>query len=249
MYQYPWIKFRLIDLTDMTIDHFTNRAKSDWFYDMNSYFGPNNASRQDLPLKIKEWADLIHSGKKLCMLYALDKPRIRQSNGKFIFNFIDLIDVSGSVKSMAGKQPYVDELFYWTPDKPEIVIKQAHLIKNYLKAIDPTKLNFVSLEKSDLAYVEYQGQRWWLSNHGVHQLIYPGWDINTFSVGKTPSLLFPPRDNWFFKMQESIQAKKNWEIGIKKMWQLLPDYWKNTPTDIYAGVKLCWSKDYFLEEI
>ena len=243
--QYPWLKHRVIDLTEIIVDHYN--TNSDWFYDMNTCFNPNNTSKESLPLKIKEWADIIHSGKKFCVLYGLDKPRIVHENGKFSFKFLDFIDNAATVKSIAGQQPYADELFYWTADLPEILIKQGHVIKNYLTRHDMQNLPFISKKKSDLAYREVNGVKYWLSNHGVHSLIYPGWDIQTFTNGKASSSIFTERDDWFFDLSNQHDIKQTWQTGLDELWRLLPDYWKNNPADIRQGLKACWSKNYYLE--
>jgi hypothetical protein len=244
--QYPAIKFRLLDLTDLELDFFKGYDnKFDWIYEMNAYINPNNASRIGFGMKIKEWADMIHAGKKICILSAMDKPRVYQVNGKYIFRFIDLIDCAATVSSMAGQQPWTDELFYWTPDLPEIMIKQGHIIKRYLSG-DINHLPFVSTTKSDVAYREVNGKKYWLSTHGVHSLIYPNWNINTFTVGKSESIIFTRRDGWFFNLQQEHEIRKNWALGIDKLWKTLPDYWKNDLTSIFGGIKGCWSKDYIL---
>jgi len=246
--QYPWLKHRVIDLTGLIIDYYNkNQNKFDWIYEMNACFSPNNTSKESLPLKIKEWADIIHSGKKFCVLWAHDKPRIAHENGKFLFKFIDIVDNAATVKSIAGQQPYTDELFYWTPDLPEILIKQGHIIKNYLSAPNIQNLPFVSQEKSDLAYREINGVKYWLSNHGVHILIYPGWDIGTFTNGKASSAIFTERDSWFFELSNGHDIKQNWWTGLDQLWKLIPNYWKNNPDHIHAGLKACWSKNYYLE--
>ena len=243
--KYPWLKHRVIDLSDLVIDYFTENTGTDWIYSMNMMHNANGPSRESLPLKIKEWADMINQGKKLCILWGKDKPRIVHVNNKFAFRFIDIIDECATVKSMSGNQPYTDEFFYWTPDKPELLIKQAHLIKNYLNQPNLESLPFVSLTKSDLAYKEIQGKKYWLNNHGVHSIIYPNWDISTYSSGKIVSVIFSDRDHWFFNSNNSIV--NNWRNGVNELWKLLPDYWKNDSTDLSKGIKACWSKDYFLE--
>jgi hypothetical protein len=267
---HPWLIHRLIDLTDLTLDYFKNlNSKFDWIYETNMMLTPNNVCRESLPLKIKEWKDIIDSGKKLCILWGKDKPRIIHNNNKFIFRFIDIIDDAATVKSIAGQQPYVDELFYWTPDLPEIVIKQAHVIKNYLSlvgieelpfvypnqfvhpvdqdTVQLTMLPFIEEKKSDLAFRIINDKKYWLTSHGVHSLIYPGWDINTLTCGKSPSTIFSNRDMWFFNIEEQNPIRQNWITGLDKLWKSLPDYWKNNINDISKGVKACWSRDYYLE--
>jgi hypothetical protein len=242
---YPWMKHRVIDISQQTIDVFAEN-KLDWIYNMNMFFTPNCVAKDGLYLKIKEWRDIIESGKKFCILWGHDKPRIIHENNRFSFRFMDLIDNGPNVKGIAGTNPYTDELFFWTPDMPKIVIKQSHLIKSYLNANLSTS-PFVSFVKSDLAYKTVNGKKHWLSNHGVHSVIYPNWPIDTFSVGKPPSIIASPRDTWFVTSEESNTSRRIWQTGVDKLFKMLPDYWKNNPADIMAGLKACISKDYYLE--
>lgn len=245
---YPWLKHRVIDNTELVINHFTStQNKFDWIYEMNMLFNPGSACRESIGLKIKEWADIINSGKKLCILSAIDKPRVAQVNGRFCVKFLDMIDLIPTVKGMAGELPYADELFYWTPDMPEVVIKQAHMIKNYLNRNPVSQLPFVSKNKSDLAFREVDSEKYWLSNHGLHTLIYPDWDINTLTTGKTPKVILTKRDTWFWNLEETNTISQNFWIGLDKLWKTVPDYWKNDPADVGMGLKGCFSKDYFLE--
>lgn len=239
--------YRVVDLTPIQIDYFGNeRNRFDWIYKMTMSWSPNNVGRENWVMKIKEWADLIETGKKVCVLYGLDKPRIAHVDGKFCVRFLDVLDVAATADSRAGLQPYTDELFYWTPDLPEIVIKQAHIIKKYLQG-DITKLPDVSLDKSDVVYKEYQGKTYWLSFDGLHRLIYPNWVPGLVVCPKASSAMFSPRDTWFFNMQDQHPIRKVWEQGMQKLWATLPEYWKNNSSDIYKGIKLCVSSNYFIE--
>ena len=244
--KYPLLKYRVIEISKLVVDYFTENNNTDWIYNMNMAYNANCSSRESLPLKVKEWADIIAQGKKLCVLWGKDKPRITQIDGKFAFKFIDIIDECATVKSVAGLQPYTDEFFYWTPDTPNILIKQAHLIKNYLNQINLESLPFVSLNKSDLAYRKVNGKKYWLSNHGVHSIIYPNWDINTYSSGKITSLIYSDRDTWFYN-SNNHDILNNWRNGLDELVRIIPDYWKNDIKDLSKGLKACWSKDYYLE--
>jgi hypothetical protein len=95
----------------------------------------------------------------------------------------------------------------------------------------------------------HQGKKLWLNNHGVHTLLYPKWNIATFSAGKTPSLVYSARDDWFWGLEQPNQSKHIWEMGINKIWNTISDYWKNDPQDISKGLVGCWGKDYFLEKL
>ena len=245
----PWMKHRLVDHSQFTVDYFADtKNKFDWIYNKNMFFTPNSGWRTSIGTKIKEWRNIIDSGKKLCLLWGHEKPRMHYENKRWSFRFIDLIDNGPTVDSFAGRDPYDTELFYWSPDLPEIVIKQAHLIKNYLSQQNVKDLPFVGTDVSDLAYTIVDGKKYWLSNHGVHSLIYPNWNCNTFQLPKTPSIIFSPKDDWFFKLSTDTAAKDIWQSGVEKVFSTVMDYWKNDASNISKGLKACWSKDYYLEK-
>lgn len=247
--KHPWIKHRILDLTDMALNYFSQQqAKFDWIYELNSCVSPNHACRESLALKVPEWRKQIEQGKKLAIVWGSDKPRIRQhEDGRFSFHFVDIIDSAGTRKSMEGLLPYTDELFYWTPDLPKIVIKQSHVVKNFLASVDVQKSPWITRSNSGLANVHGVHGVHWLNAHGLHTLIYPTWDINTFTLGKVPSVIFTYRDSWFFDMINMEEIKRQWRIGLEHWWRTLPNYWRNDPCDISKGIKCCISKDYFLQ--
>jgi hypothetical protein len=244
----PWIKHRIIDLTKLQLDYFNSaEAKFDWIYSVNMLFNSNCVSRESLGTKIPDWRHIIDSGKKLCLLWGHDKPRIFYENNRLAIRFIDLIDNGPTVKSFAGELPYSDELFYWTPDLPNMIIKQGHLIKNYFD-YNLSKSPYITTQKTDLAFKIVNDKKYWLSSDGLHSIIYPNYCIETLSAAKPVSTIISPRDTWFFNLEDSNLAKQVWKMGVTKLWQQVPDYWKNQPSCISKGLKACWSKFYFLEK-
>ena len=244
--KYPWIRHRIIDVGELELEYFSTEFSKNWLYELNSILCPSGVARESLALKIKEWRDIIESGKKLCLIYGSDKPRVFHKNGQYVFTFADIIDNTCTVKSMSGLQPYTDELFYWTPDMPEICIKQAHIVKRYMSQPNIENALFITTSPTGLAYSERNGKKYWLDIHGIHTLVYPTWDISTFSVGKAGEILVTPRDSWLFELSNEHVIKKHWTIGLEKLLKTLPDYWKNDLSNWTKGVKGCISRDYFL---
>jgi len=244
---HPWLKHRVLDLTDIMLDHMTNKGLGhEWIYKTNHFLGPNVVSRENIVSKVSEWRNMVDSGKKLCVLWGKDKPRVHQIDGKFAFRFLDLNDDAASVLSMSGQQDYSDEWFYWAPDLPELLIKQAHIIKNYLSTANVHTLPFVTNCCTGLSYTQRKNQQYWLSIQGTSHLVYPQWSEPEVTGAKPPSIVLPPRDNWFYSIAEH-SVKRNLVEGLRKLQQQLPDYWKNDPKDFVKGIKACWSKPYFLE--
>ena len=243
---YPWMKFRVLDLSQLQIDAFTVANQFDWIYQLNMMLTPNSFARDQIGNKVKDWADIVMQGKKLCLVWGVDKPRVFHNNGRFELKFIDIIDNCVTVNSMAGKNHYTDELFFWSPSLPELVIKQAHLVKNWL---DRHEFNspYVTKKSTGLAYKEHHGEKYWLNNHGMHKIIYPKWNIDTFDAGKpTAGTIFSPRDSWFFNLNQNSTPLHIWQMGIEKISNTIPDYWKNDQNNFHKGIKAMWSKSYFL---
>ena len=239
---------RIIDLCQMTVDWFANPANQfDWIYHLNIMVSVNGAARQDIYEQVPEWVKLFNAGKRVGFVHGTDKPRmVQNADGEYVFKFIDIIDGNAvSARNQVINREWENhELFYWTPDLPEIVIKQAHVIKRFLNAT-ATDSEYLTEDSTGLAYKLVNGQRWWITVPGVHRLIYPKWYPVPYQF-KPASTLFAPRDDWFRKFTETELAYKVYQDGAVKRWKMVPDYWKNDPADVHKGYKCSWSKEYTL---
>lgn len=247
----PWLKHTLIDLPSLTMDHFAQHGtKFDWIYHMNWYLTPNSMTRQDIKMKIPEWANMINSGKKVCFLHGVDKPRVtcNRNKGQYHFKFVDLIDNSVTANMQINDNPWeFDELFYWSPDAPKIPIKQGHVIKQYMK----TATEYITLVEEQKKRKKYcvvssiNEEFYFLELIKLNSLIYP-WHTPVMYQVKAPSLFFTPRDEWFFKLPDSDPAKHAWRMGLDYLWNEMPDSMKSNPNKMEAGFNMMSSKSYNL---
>lgn len=240
----PWIRHTVIDLSAKTLDLFNqDSTKFDWVYQMNSFPNPNNYTSKDLKTSQPHWRNLIAAGKKVCFLHGIDKPYVAGINGQFSFWFTDMVDLASSPGMQIANIPgHFDELFYWTPDCPKIVIKQAHELKKVLKTLnDDSKM--ISREKDGTAYIMHRNRPLYFKLNGIHQVIYPGWYPVPYQM-KPQSLIFTPRDEWFFKLPDSDPAKQAWKIGIQHLWDTLPAELRISQNKMADGFKSFKSKIY-----
>ena len=243
----PDLTHRIVDLCQPTIDEFQNKeSKFDWIYHFHSIITVNAVARQRLPLAVKEWRDMFEQGKKVGFIFGAEKPRISQtSSGNYVFKFLDVLDTMVSAGAQIRNDPWDNpEFFYWTPDCPKIVIKQAHILKKYLKYADTTS-HWMTETKVDLASKKINGKTWWLSMDGVHTLIYPKWQPVLYQF-KPKSPLFSARDTWFMEMNDGEDSWRIWRNGLEKRWQAVDDYWKNDVDDMSKGYVSSWSREYNL---
>jgi hypothetical protein len=190
---------------------------------------------------------MFDAGKKVGFIYGTDKPYVNALNGKYYLKFIDMIDnaVSADVQMMDRAWEF-NELFYWSPSHPQIVIKQAHAIKNFLKSTTIIDSNFTNCPDSATNVATHiNGKLYWLTFDCIHRLIYPGW-YPVPCQGKPTSIIFTLRDNWFFNLPDQDFAKYSWRTGLEHLWKTSPNFLKKDPKDIRKGFNRSISYPYYL---
>lgn len=246
--QHPQIKHRVIDQSKLTFELFDKDDNPfDFFYKVNSMFSPNHLARSYFRDTVDDWKNILDSGKTLALVWGSDKPRVQSVNGRLCYRFIDLLDNCVSNRTICNNRVHEnDELFYWAPDCPEMLIKQGHAIKRFIDNSNGHTPGIVN-HNTGLGYHIRDGKDYWMTKSATDACVYPFWDTNTFSNGKTPSIVFSRRDEWFFKENNlNNNSKHHYLNGIKKLEQIAGTYWTNRG-GIQNGIKNCWSVPYFLE--
>ena len=247
----PGLQHTVVDISQSTLDYFLNRsAKFDWIYHVNTHMSPNACSRTDAKYTVTHWRKLFDSGKKVGFVYGFDKPALYGINGKYYFEFSDLVDGCVSAEcQMSNRSWEFNELFYHTPDMPTIPIKQSHIIKNYLK-LNSDPLSFCGMEFNQYGSpirLTTNGKAKRLKSSVLHTLIYPGW-IPVLYQRKATSLTFTPRDTWFFNLPDSDPAKYTWHAGLKHRWKLSKDFNEQNPNHVSRDLRFYPSRPYYLGE-
>jgi len=193
-YLNPKTKVTIQDCARATLELLSDE---DWFEKITpgSSLSLGILSRQYIPLSVKHFADIFNSNKKTCQLFGVDKPLVWFDGKDYYAYFADNNAYHiGTVELNYTKfynDKYITEWFFWTPDFPEIVIKQAQDIVAHCKVSD-NKRNLWS--KSLIKHIgEYRSV--------MHPIIYPGLDKRKFQTEKTIQGL--PRDgthDWFWEM-------------------------------------------------
>ena len=100
-----------------------------WVFRTKDYFQPGHCFKHDNFGLIDHRKD-ADAGKSICVLYGIDKPKMCIKDGKWYVYFMDL-QANHSNSVINEYTNITNEYFYWTPDLPDIIHKQAHLIKNW----------------------------------------------------------------------------------------------------------------------
>lgn len=194
---------RIINLKDLIVDFNNTFNWNDYAYMANSMFTVQHPVKARLRKYIPEWRRMIDEGKRVALVWGWEKPRIMH-DGKFFLTFLDILDnCVGPETQMLNPPGWYDELFYHTPDMPEIVIKQAHVTKNFLNAAPEnhpwltdkvTGMGHVIKHRPDCSWTAK-----WLLTDAQSMLIYPWYNPSLHSETKTKDSFYSHRDHWFWE--------------------------------------------------
>jgi hypothetical protein len=104
---------------------------------------------------------IIESGKRVALVYGTDKPIIKANSAGELFFILSDAGVNYLNMPDSRSNPNVDRvLFYWTPELPEMLVKQAHIVSRIVQTPEFSDIykNNILLNKQEdrLARVSYQ---------------------------------------------------------------------------------------------
>lgn len=266
---------RMIDITDLQKNVLNiHEYKYDVWYKTNGYHTPNSLARTHLR-ETAEYSKIIDSGKTVCFIWSVDKPDvICDENNNYWFVFTDAKDGQGvtAATQMLNRAWEHDEYFYWSPDLPDLLCKQGHVVKKFLEKLTyeqvdnfyvgcgPKKSSGIDaygrpvVSHRHMGSTQDQHHTYFLLTPGLNTLIYKNYNPNLIVCGKPVSTVFSPRDSWFFKannteMNQSMYIKGLWDFR-KKVKSIDASMWWEFDFDPkvapYSGGMLPMKKKYLL---
>jgi hypothetical protein len=151
---------------------------------------------------------LQETKKSICYLLGVDKPLVYFNGSDYFcyfmdtsaYHYINPVDFNNADDNCST------EFFYWTPDMPEIVVKQAQEIKKLCESNAWAKLMISqSLEKHISEYRPI-----------LHPVIYPDYVCEQFQTEKPSTHILRPMDKWFWSTANK-QIKDNYLAAINHL--------------------------------
>ena len=145
--------------------------------------------------KTKEILNVSEQGKTSCQVLGIDKPLIYFDGMDYYSFFVDqnAYHMQPLDSTMNDLFHYsVTEFFYWTPDLPEIVVKQAQEIKKACMANSMVKELFTTTFKSEVG----------LFRTVMQSIIYDMHHTPMFQTLKPPISAGEILNKWFFEGQD-----------------------------------------------
>lgn len=213
------VKINVFDITRPILEESYDR---DWFYTAGVRFDPTCMVRGKFHKIFREHNQMLDKGKKVGFVYGIDKPRLLRDDSAIYFSFLDLIMTTGTLPTndILGEYWENDEYFYWTPNMPEIAIKQSHMIVNYLK--NTNQINLIRHIKNISSFHDE------LYYKQVNNVIYPDWNPATWQIKKPTGAIYNELTKWF--IDSDREEKLNWESSLQELERLLGKKWFNKGT-------------------
>lgn len=229
-----------VNLWDWTQDMAKGFETPDWIWtDSSNRFAASMSVRNKVHDASKGAMAAAHAGKKVGFVLGMDKPRVMYKDGTYQMAFLDLFMTMsvGPRDLLLGNDWVVDELFYWSPDMPELIIKQGHLIRNFFE--NNTALRHL-IDQAHLKSWQHREEYYEICK----AICYPYWNRAAFQTRKILNPTLPEHDNWYINSQ-TIDSRKNWLNGLAEIDKLLDPVWLHDGS-IINGMAGTWSKFYSL---
>lgn len=202
----PKTKITYHDVSVDIVDQLQKYDGEEYVGQLTEHLAPQNLGRYGSP-KTKHQRLLLDRGYRTAFVYGVDKPKVCIKDGKYYAYFVDV--VPNNFKGIAVNHDYNNmfpEFFFWSPDLPQIVVKQAHMVKSWFQknpSLQPVLSwpNFSWTHRNTYEVI-------------TRAIIYPNWDLGRFQVEKTKFTVFCEWDDWFFQQFKGTAAYANWTKGL-----------------------------------
>ena len=196
-----------ITMHDYSIDMLNSKHDESWVYTTKDYFQPGHPFKFTVDA-LDEHKRTLDRGQQICILYGIDKPKICIKDKKWYLYFMDI--QANSANPVIGNYTNItNEYFYWTPDLPELICKQAHVIKNWFNLSTNQYLQHL------VRWPNYSFAQRTTFEHIIKSLIYPDYDPTTFQTSKPTTSFYNEMDYWFYTNFQETHAYRVWQAGLQ----------------------------------
>lgn len=229
-----------ITIHDYSEDMLKSGHEEDWVFRTKDYFQPGHAFKHTVDA-VDDHKKTLDSGLKVCMLWGVDKPKVCIKDKKWYLYFMD-IQANNANPEVGQWNNVTNEYFYWTPDMPEILCKQAHIIRKWFDL--PTNKYLQHLAR----WPNYSFAQRTTFEHIVKPLIYEDYDPSTFQTSKPTNSFYNEMDHWFYTNFQDTRAYRVWQAGLDHLISNIDSKFFNMEMGRPVGFVSFISPFYYLGE-
>lgn len=189
--KYPWLEVFRMDTSYSTMKLF-DQHWDDWLYLGRGMINPSTIGFNHLHKLLPDHL----RGDGTCLLFGVDKPRLRFKDGEFRFFFLD-----AAFRPPALPDSQI-EYFYWSPDLPDMLIKQAQIVKQFWSERPESIFNHKKNKKSPNLGILLDHEHGPAVRH-----IYPYCKDGIYLTWKPRDFLLLERDQWLIDSNTEYATK------------------------------------------
>ena len=195
-----------ITMHDYSQDMLASQHDESWVLKTRDYFQPGHPFKFTVDA-VDDHKRTLDSGARVCQLYGIDKPKICIQDRKWYLYFMD-VQANSANPDIGAYTNITNEYFYWSPDLPDLLAKQAHMVKNWFGL--PANRHLQHLVR----WPNYSFAQRTAFEHIIKPLIYPEYDHTTFQTSKPTNSFYNEMDHWFYTNFTDTHAYRTWQAGL-----------------------------------
>jgi hypothetical protein len=195
-----------ITIHDYSQDMLESGHDEGWVFRTKDYFQPGHAFKHTVDA-VDSHKRTLDQGLRVCMLWGVDKPKVCIKDSKWYLYFMD-VQANNANPEVGQWNNITNEYFYWSPELPELLAKQAHMIKAWFDQPHNTYLQHLA------RWPNYSFAQRTTFEHIIKPLIYPDYDPTTFQTSKPTNSFYNEMDQWFYQNFQETRAFKIWQAGL-----------------------------------
>ena len=209
-----------ITIHDYSEDMLASGHDENWIFRTKDYFQPGHAFKHTVDA-VDSHKVTLDQGKSVCMLWGVDKPKVCIKDKKWYLYFMD-VQANNANPEIGQWDNITNEYFYWTPDLPELLCKQAHIIRKWFDLPSNTYLQHLA------RWPNYSFAQRTTFEHIIKPLLYPDYDPATFQTSKPTNSFYNEMDHWFYQNFQETRAYSVWKAGLEYLVKNIdPKYFNN----------------------
>lgn len=195
-----------ITVHDYSEDMLNSDHDESWVLKTRDYFQPGHPFKFTVDA-VDDHKRTLDAGLTVCQLYGIDKPKICIKDKKWYLYFMD-VQANSANPDIGAYTNITNEYFYWSPDIPELLAKQAHMVKNWFNIDSNKPLQHL------VRWPNYSFAQRTAFEHIIKPLIYPDYDHTTFQTSKPTNSFYNEMDHWFYTNFTDTHAYRAWRAGL-----------------------------------
>lgn len=221
--QYPNVKITINDYFKNLINYETD----EWIFRSGEWIHPTSAARYDLE-ELTHIKNLAEQGKKIGIVYGIDKPNIMyKPNGNIEMSMNDLA-VNVQRPPFKNKYPNVENvLFYYAPELPLMIAKQVHVLARWIHMPENSVARSYMGNQKKIESVEQGRIRHSFFERAIIPCIYPSTHRKIFQGHKPTRMFLGEHDDWFYSLHNQTRTYELIESDFRNFYKAIDPFYLN----------------------